>query len=198
MRSEPSLSAFSISPVAIRMTWTALPITSAGRYSPLGPLDVRFYELDRLFGILHDGEGSDAFERAFASWGGPPSIVDKGLQTSVAVKPLEALPPAPSASPPVPRVKSPLSPRVKGDSEAPANRLSPARSKRASLSAKPGGTTRPSSVRNKTESVSARPGGATMPSSVRNPIESVSARIGNRVEVASSTSTLRASLIVSM
>ena len=28
----------SISPVAIRMTWTALPITSAGRFSPLGPL----------------------------------------------------------------------------------------------------------------------------------------------------------------
>jgi hypothetical protein len=26
-----------ISPVAIRMTWTALPITSAGRFSPLGP-----------------------------------------------------------------------------------------------------------------------------------------------------------------
>ena len=26
------------SPVAIRMTWTALPITSAGRFSPLGPL----------------------------------------------------------------------------------------------------------------------------------------------------------------
>jgi hypothetical protein len=28
----------SISPVAIRMTWTALPITSAGRPSPRGPL----------------------------------------------------------------------------------------------------------------------------------------------------------------
>jgi hypothetical protein len=27
----------SASPVAIRMTWTALPITSAGRFSPLGP-----------------------------------------------------------------------------------------------------------------------------------------------------------------
>ena len=27
----------SISPVAIRMIWTALPITSAGRFSPLGP-----------------------------------------------------------------------------------------------------------------------------------------------------------------
>jgi hypothetical protein len=29
-----------ISPVAIRMTWTALPITSAGRFSPLGPLGI--------------------------------------------------------------------------------------------------------------------------------------------------------------
>jgi hypothetical protein len=28
----------SISPVAIRRTWTALPITSEGRFSPLGPL----------------------------------------------------------------------------------------------------------------------------------------------------------------
>src|SRR5580704_10116989 len=28
----------SISPVSTRMTWTALPITSAGRFSPLGPL----------------------------------------------------------------------------------------------------------------------------------------------------------------
>ncbi len=26
-----------LSPIAIRMTWTALPITSAGRFSPLGP-----------------------------------------------------------------------------------------------------------------------------------------------------------------
>src|SRR5215217_1985416 len=34
-----SLLAYSslISPVATRMTWTALPITSAGRFSPLGP-----------------------------------------------------------------------------------------------------------------------------------------------------------------
>jgi hypothetical protein len=31
----------SISHVAIRMTWTALPITSAGRFSPLGPLGMR-------------------------------------------------------------------------------------------------------------------------------------------------------------
>jgi hypothetical protein len=31
----------SIWPVAIRMTWTALPITSAGRRSPLGPLGIR-------------------------------------------------------------------------------------------------------------------------------------------------------------
>ena len=30
-----------ISPIAIRMTWTALPITSAGRRSPLGPLGIR-------------------------------------------------------------------------------------------------------------------------------------------------------------
>jgi hypothetical protein len=30
-----------ISPVAIRMTWTALPITSAGRFSPFGPLGIR-------------------------------------------------------------------------------------------------------------------------------------------------------------
>lgn len=29
-----------ISPVAIRMTWTALSITSAGRFSPLGPLSI--------------------------------------------------------------------------------------------------------------------------------------------------------------
>jgi hypothetical protein len=32
-----SVTLSSISPVAIRMTWTALPITSAGRRSPLGP-----------------------------------------------------------------------------------------------------------------------------------------------------------------
>jgi hypothetical protein len=32
----------SISPVAIRMTWTALPITSAGRFSPLGPLGTTY------------------------------------------------------------------------------------------------------------------------------------------------------------
>jgi hypothetical protein len=30
-----------ISPVAIRMTWMALPITSAGRFSPFGPLGIR-------------------------------------------------------------------------------------------------------------------------------------------------------------
>jgi len=30
-----------ISPVAIRMTWTALPIASAGRFSPLGPLGMK-------------------------------------------------------------------------------------------------------------------------------------------------------------
>jgi hypothetical protein len=29
------VSVWSMSPVAIRMTWTALPITSAGRFSPL-------------------------------------------------------------------------------------------------------------------------------------------------------------------
>ena len=29
------------SPVAIRMTFTALPITSAGRFSPLGPLGIK-------------------------------------------------------------------------------------------------------------------------------------------------------------
>jgi hypothetical protein len=32
----------SISPVAMRMTWTALPITSAGRFSPLGPRGIGF------------------------------------------------------------------------------------------------------------------------------------------------------------
>jgi hypothetical protein len=30
-----------ISPVAIRMTWTALPMTSAGRFSPLGPRGIK-------------------------------------------------------------------------------------------------------------------------------------------------------------
>jgi hypothetical protein len=30
-------SVLTISPVAIRITWTALPITSAGRFSPFGP-----------------------------------------------------------------------------------------------------------------------------------------------------------------
>src|SRR5450432_3668207 len=33
----PLLGTSSISPVAIRMTWTALPITSAGGFSPFGP-----------------------------------------------------------------------------------------------------------------------------------------------------------------
>jgi transcriptional regulator with XRE-family HTH domain len=33
----------SISPVKILMTWTALPITSAGRFSPLGPRGIRRY-----------------------------------------------------------------------------------------------------------------------------------------------------------
>jgi len=35
-----SVSVSSISPVAIFMTWIALPITSAGRFSPLGPLGI--------------------------------------------------------------------------------------------------------------------------------------------------------------
>jgi len=30
-----------ISPIAIRMTWPALPITSVGRFSPLGPRGIR-------------------------------------------------------------------------------------------------------------------------------------------------------------
>ncbi|MGB8366632.1 MAG: hypothetical protein WCE20_19210 [Rhizomicrobium sp.] len=40
--SFPSLAGVfsSISPVAIRMTWTALPMTSAGRFWPWGPLGI--------------------------------------------------------------------------------------------------------------------------------------------------------------
>src|ERR1700733_14401831 len=38
-----SVSVSSISPVAIRMTWMALPITSAGRFSPLGPRGINCY-----------------------------------------------------------------------------------------------------------------------------------------------------------
>jgi hypothetical protein len=36
------------SPVAIRMTFTALPITSAGRFSPLGPRGINQPQLDCL------------------------------------------------------------------------------------------------------------------------------------------------------
>ena len=48
---EPDSSSFSsISPVAIRMTWTALPITSAGRFWPWGPLGMAyFYRIFRQF-----------------------------------------------------------------------------------------------------------------------------------------------------
>src|SRR4051812_27498808 len=49
--SRPSIprprSSSSISPVAIRMTWTALPITSAGRFSPLGLSHLGCYSASR-------------------------------------------------------------------------------------------------------------------------------------------------------
>jgi AhpD family alkylhydroperoxidase len=45
----------SISPVAIRMTWTALPITSAGRFSPLGPRAILFLcQFQEVFRLLDD------------------------------------------------------------------------------------------------------------------------------------------------
>jgi hypothetical protein len=39
------------SPVAIRITFTALPMTSAGRFSPLGPVALiwPFWEIGQIF-----------------------------------------------------------------------------------------------------------------------------------------------------
>jgi hypothetical protein len=34
------------SPVAIRITWTALPITSAGHFSPRGPLGIGMHLIE--------------------------------------------------------------------------------------------------------------------------------------------------------
>jgi hypothetical protein len=52
-----------MSPVAIRMTWTALPITSAGRFSPLGPRGMgtpgRFNKHIQLFGQHLPSDFSD-------------------------------------------------------------------------------------------------------------------------------------------
>jgi hypothetical protein len=52
-----------LAPVAIRMTWTALPITSAGRFSPLGPRGIGFQSCFRL-SIQQADNGSEVGVKA--------------------------------------------------------------------------------------------------------------------------------------